>query len=270
LEGNYSEVLTISQSGTARDYITINGHNAILPGVVVAGDYIVVSGLEVAGSDSHGILVSGKHVIVEDSIVRHGVTENGSGVCDGDVQWGSGLKVRVGGEDVILRRNSVYENCGEGIAVTRGVNVIVEDNDVRDNFSVNIYIDNSLNTVVQGNIVTCTGIYLRDEGRPNGIVIAEEFYDGWGAQRRNTSILNNTVDGCQDGIASRESEVHGGMEIDLLIKGNTVINGTRRSISIRGINQNVQIENNTVYAPIHIENMDGVTLLNNIELKAEK
>lgn len=269
LEGTYSEEFTITKSGTARDYISIVGYDAILPGVVVSGNYIVVSGMEVVGSESHGILVNGKHIIVEDSIVRHSVTENGEGVCHGDGWWGSGLKVQVGGENIILRRNSVYENCGEGIAVTRGVNVVVEDNIVRDNFSVNIYIDNSPFTVVQGNTVTCTGIYLRNNHRPTGIAVAEEFYEGWGAQRRNTSILNNMVDGCYDGIASWEPHVPDGMEINLLIKGNIVINGTRRSISIRWFNQNVWIENNTVYAPIHIINMDGVTLLDNIELEPE-
>jgi len=270
LEGQYRERFSISKSGTEEAPISIIGHDAVLPGLEVSGDHIRVSGVEVAGAVSHGILVRGKYVIVENSIVRHSVTENGEVACDGTVQWGSGLKVMVGGENIILRGNTVYENCGEGIAVTRGVNVLVEDNIVRDNFSVNIYIDNSPFTVVLGNTVTCTGIYLRNDRRPTGIAIAEEFYEGWGAQRRNTSILNNIVDGCYDGIASWEPEVEDGMEINLLIKGNTVINGTRRSISIKWFNQNVRIENNTVYDPIHVVHMEGVTLLDNIEIEPDQ
>ncbi len=263
LEGYYSEPFTISKSGTAPNYISIVGHNAILNGMIISGDYIVVSSVEVKGAISHGILVSGKHVIVEDSSIHHSVTENGRVFCNNSGSWGSALKVMVGGEDIIFRRNSVYENCGEGIAVTQGVNTLIEDNIVRDNFSVNIYIDNSPFSTVQGNTVLCTGIYLRDGRRPTGIAVAEESYDGWGAQRHDTSLLNNTVDGCYDGIASWDPEEPEGMEINLIVKDNTLTNGTHRSISLEWFNLNVLIIDNTVDTPIHVVNMEGVMLVNN-------
>ena len=263
LEGDYPEPFTISKSGTAQNYISIVGHNAVLNGMVISGDYIVVSSVEVTGSISHGIKVEGKHVIVEDSSIHQSVTENGRLFCNNSGSWGSALKVVVGGEDIIFRRNSVYENCGEGIAVTQGVRTLIEDNVVRDNFSVNIYIDNSPFTTVQGNTVLCTGIYLRDERRPTGIAVAEETYDGWGAQRHDTNILNNWVDGCSDGIASWDPEEPQGMEINLVVKDNTITNGTRRSISLEWFNINVLIVDNKVYTPIHVVNPEGVMLVNN-------
>ncbi len=262
-KGVYEHSLVVSKSGEPGSPLTILGKGAVLNAIVISGNHVTVSNLEVTGAISHGILVSGKHVIIENSSVHHSVTENGSGICDGTGSWGSGLKVAMGGEDIILRNNSVYENCGEGIAITSGRNVLVEKNTVSDNFSVNIYIDNSPFSVVQGNHVACTGIYLRDQRRPTGIAIAEEFYEGWGAQRHDTIISHNTVDGCYEGISSWDPEMPEGMEINLVIRDNKITNGTHHSISLKWKNQNVLIENNTLYEDLSIDYMDGVTLLNN-------
>lgn len=262
-KGVYEHPLTVSRSGAAGSPLTILGEGAVLNSIVISGNHVTVSNLEVTNATSHGIIVSGKHVIVENSSVHHSVTENGSGTCDGTGSWGSGLKVAMGGEDVILRNNLVYENCGEGIAVTSGINVLVENNTVRDNFSVNIYIDNSPFSTVRDNDVICTGIYLRDQRRPTGIAIAEEFYEGWGAQRHDTNISHNTVNGCYEGISSWDPEMPEGMEINLVISDNKIINGTHHSISLKWRNQNVLIENNTLYKDLSVDYMDGVTLLNN-------
>lgn len=264
LEGHYPEVLDVSASGTAQNRLVIAGQDAVLPGVVVSGNYIVISGLEVSGSISHGILVKGRHIIVEDSIVHHSVTENGEVTCLGHGGWGSALKVMMGGEDVIFRRNLVYENCGEGIAVTRGVKVLVENNIVRDNFSVNIYVDNSSYTVVRDNTVYCTGIYLREQNRPAGIAVAEEFYEGWGAQRHDNKIIGNQVSNCHSGITSWESEMPTGMEIRLLIEDNIVF-GTIGSLPIALLtrNEDVIVRNNKTDKPIKIEYPDGAISENN-------
>lgn len=264
MEGRYPDILTISNSGTARNYVVIVGQNAIFPGVVISGNYVIVSGVDVAGSASHGILVNGKHIIVEDSTIRHSVTENGSGTCHGSGSWGSALKVMVGGEDVILRRNLVYENCGEGIAVTRGINVLLENNIVRDNFSVNIYIDNSSYVTVKNNKVSCTGIYLRDQNRPAGIAVAEEFYEGWGAQRHDNKIFGNQISNCQSGISSWESELPAGREVRLLIEGNFVT-GTigNRPIALLTHNEGVVVRNNQTDKPIKVDFSEGVILEGN-------
>lgn len=273
LKGVYNETATISKSGAPKDYLSIVGHNAILNGVVVSGDYVWVSKVEVVGSISHGILVSGRHIIIQDSSVHHSVTENGLGpFCNtegNESGWGSGIKVERGAENIIIRNNKSYENCGEGIVATMGKNVIIDNNISRDNYSVNIYIDNSYFTTVSNNHIRCTGNgYLRDGRRAAGIASGEEYYLDWGAQRHDNNILNNTVDGCYEGIASWTSKIPEGKEINLLIKNNTVINGTYRSIAIGWNNQNVLIENNKIFAPVHVDDTRGVTVLNNTAIGA--
>ena len=268
--GSYNQPLVVSKSGAANAPISIIGSAAVLDmggaqanGVKVSGSYINISGFEVKGSTSHGVLISGKNVKFENSSVHHSVLENGSGTCSGAGGWGSAVKVMVGGENVVIRGNSVYENCGEGIGVTRGVNVLVESNTVRDNYSVNIYLDNSPYTTAQNNNVSCTGIYLRDGRRPSGIAIAEEEYAGWGAQRHDNYVLNNYVTGCYDGISSWLPEVADGKLINAVISGNNVASGTRRSIYLDSVNQNVLIANNTVFAAVVVNNPSGVTVQNN-------
>jgi len=270
VSGTYNQPLVVSKSGTASAPINIIGSAAVLDmsgtqanGIKISGSYINISGFEVKGTTSHGVLIGGKNIKFENSSVHHSVMENGSGTCSGTGGWGSAVKVMVGGENVVVRGNSVYENCGEGIGITRGVNVLVESNTVRDNFSVNIYLDNSPYTTAQNNNVSCTGIYLRDGRRPSGIAIAEEEYAGWGAQRHDNYVLNNYVTGCYDGISSWQPEVVGGKLINAVISGNTVASGTRRSIYLDSVNQNVLIANNAVFAAVIVNNPSGVTLQNN-------
>jgi parallel beta-helix repeat protein len=232
-------------------------------GIVLSGNYLNVSGFDVSGAVSHAILISGTNITFENSSVHNSVTENGSGTCSGTGSWGSAVKLMIGSQNTLIRNNSVYENCGEGIGITRSLNAKVEGNTVRDNFSVNIYIDNSPYSSAIGNNVLCTGIYLRNGRRMTGIAIAEESYSGWGAQRHDNSVINNVVDGCYQGIVSWVPEVTGGEFINGTIIGNTVINGTNGSIVIRSVNQNVTISDNTVYTAIDVSNMAGVTLSNN-------
>ena len=272
--GTFYLPLVVTKSGTASAPINIIGSAAILNmnrvqenGIKILGNYINISGFEVMGATSHGVLIGGTNIKVENSSVHHSVTENGAdGSCGlmGSSGWGSALKVMVGAEDVILRGNTIYENCGEGIGVTRGVNVLVENNTVRDNFGVNIYMDNSPYTTTQNNTVICTGIYLRDGRRPSGIAMAEEYYSGWGAQRHDNHVLNNKVDGCFDGIASWQPDFADGKLVNAVLSGNTVINGTRRSIALYSANENVLVENNSVYAAVYVVNSSGVTLTNNV------
>jgi parallel beta-helix repeat protein len=270
--GTFNLPLTIAKSGTATAPINVLGNVAVLNlggaqqnGIVVSGSYVNLSGFTVTGAKSHGVLIVGKHIKFENSSIYKNVLDNGSGTCTGTGgSWGSALKLMIGAEDVILRGNQVYENCGEGIGITRAMNVLAEKNTVRDNYSVNIYIDNSPYVTVQNNTVSCTGIYLRNGRRATGIALGEEAYTGWGAQRHDDKVLNNSVKDCYDGIYAWISEISGGKLINATISGNTVPSGTRRSIAISSVNQNVLIENNTIFTAITVTNPTGVTLKNNV------
>lgn len=267
LTGFLGEII-VSKSGTAEAPINIIGEDVILSSLVVNGNYINVYNVEITGAISHGIIVNSKHVLIQDSNVHNSVTENGlNGECHATGSWGSGIKARIGAENVIFRGNIVYSNCGEGFGITRAINVLLEDNVVRSNYSVGIYIDNSNNVVVQNNTVICDESYLRNENRMAGIVIAGEIYEGWGMQLYNISILNNTVDGCLDNIASWLAEDDNSPSIDITIDSNISTNSVRRSIAIYSINQNVVISNNIIDKPVYIDedviNLGGLTVVDN-------
>lgn len=262
--GNYE----INKSGSKLNPIIVDGKGAIVECIKVTGNYIIVRNFVVQNCKSHAIWVLGNNVQVENNTVRNSVTENGKGECRNEGHWGSGIKLGLGSHDIKIRGNKVYENCGEGIASTRSFNVLIENNQVWDNFSVGIYVDNSYDVIVSKNLVYCTGIYLREGRRPNGIVFAEELYEGWGTQRHDNSAINNLVHDCNTGIGSWESELSTGKEIRLLIEGNQIFNTIKQSISLNTINEDVVVRNNISDKPVYIEYPEGVTLVENIEATA--
>ena len=271
LSGTYTETLTLSNSGTASAPITILGNGAIVNmqginanGITVSGSYMRVSGFEVTGATDFGIVVLSQNVTIENNIVHDNVTKNGVGTCGLSTSWGSGVKVRVGGQNTTIRNNTVYNNCGEGIAVTRGVTALVEGNTVSDNFSVNIYVDNSPYVNVKSNRSYCTGTHLRNGNRPSGIALGEELYSGWGAQLHDVVISGNSITDCSTGVAAFESNV-GGTLTNVTIANNYIPSGQKRSISLQTLtNQNVVVSYNTLFNSIYLYQSAGVTLTGNI------
>ena len=271
MTGTYTETLTLANSGTATAPITVIGNSAVLNmqgtkanGISISGNHIKVSRFEVVGATDFGILVTGKYVSVENNVIHDNVTRNGVGTCGISTSWGSALKVKVGGENTTIRSNSVYDNCGEGIAVTRGLTALIENNTVYDNFSVNIYIDNSAFVTVRNNISYCTGTHLNHGNRATGIALGEEFYTGWGAQLHDIQISSNTITDCRTGVAAFESEVAGTL-MNATINNNNVPSGQVRGVSIQTLlNQNVSISNNTLFNSIYMAQPIGITLTGNI------
>ena len=271
LPATYTEPLRITVSGTAAAPISIYGNGAVLnmlgvetTGIRIRGSYVNLSGFQVTGATDAGIAIPGQYVTVSNNILHDNVTENGVGICGIDTSWSSALKVGLGGENIIIENNTVYNNCGEGIAVTRGVGVVVRNNVIYDNFAPNIYIDNSPYTSVYGNQVYCTGARLRRDGtRPTGIGLGEEFYEGWGAQMHDILISGNTVSECGKGIAAFASEV-GGTFTNVTITGNYVPSGYARPLALStSPNANVVISYNTMYNTPYISDPVGVALIGN-------
>ncbi len=272
LPGTYTEPLKIKASGTAAAPIHVIGNNAVLDmraieqtGIRIMGSYINVSGFEVKGARNAGIGIPGKYITVKNNIVHDNVTDNGIGTCGTSTTgWSSAVKVGIGGQNITIENNTVYRNCGEGIAITRGVNVIVKNNTVYDNFAPNIYIDNSPYSTVQDNQVYCTGAVLRRDGtRPTGIGLGEEFYEGWGAQMHDILVSGNTVRDCSKGIGAFASEV-GGTFTNVTITRNTVPSGFARPIALStSPNRNVVVSYNTIYTDMYISDPVGITLIGN-------
>jgi parallel beta-helix repeat protein len=268
LAGTYDQSLVISKSG-----ITVQGNNAIIKTATTHGinisstaQNVVVRGFTVTGTLSHAIYVEGKFVTVEANTVYHTVLSNGSVsgnvITCGSGPWGSAIKLGLGSSNVTVRGNTVYANCGEGIAATRSSSVVIENNTVYDNKSVNIYIDNSFNIKVLNNNSYCT----KTTGNPTGIALGEESYSGWGAQLKGITISGNTITNCHAGVAAYESEV-GGTLTNVTISNNYIPYGQKRGISIdTPSNSNVLISKNTHFNDMWIRSLAGVTLIENIKV----
>ena len=271
LKGTYYETLTLSKLGTENAPITVVGNNAILNmqgtnprGIVAKGSHLHISGFEITRATEYGIYVDGNNIVVENNVLHDNVTKNGVGTCGQSTSWGSAVKVKDGTVNTTIRSNTVYDNCGEGITVTRGTTSLIENNTVHDNFSANIYVDNSPFVTVRNNTSYCTGTHLRDGKRPSGIAVGEESYAGWGAQLHDILISGNTITDCRTGISAYESNV-GGTLTNVSILNNNIPSGEKRSISLQTLsNKNVLIANNHIFNSVYVLQPAGVTLNGNV------
>lgn len=264
--GIYNEPLNVSGSGAAGSPITIqpmSGATVVIDllglspnNVSVTGSYVTVKGLELRNSSGYCVNLQGTHNTIQDSVVHDchdmGIYTNGqyetitgntvyhaSTVNSGlsmSSSWGSGIKVRVGGDQVVISGNTVYNNYGEGIAVTRGSNVTVQNNTVYDNYSVNIYIDNSYNILVTKNFAFNhpNNGFLRNGLPADNIATAEESYTGWGAQLSNLTIENNIAYNGSHGITyyGNDSGTPGGGFKNSTIAFNTLWGSVNTELSI--------------------------------------
>lgn len=188
LQGSYIDISNLEVKGSTG--ICVNS----------SGNYLKISGLVVHECQTHGIFINGQHVEAVGNTVYATSLSNQERIVSGS--WGSAIKTALGGNDILISGNKVYQNYGEGIAATRGSNVMIRGNTVYDNFSVNIYVDNSFDIQVEQNFVTChpnTG-FERNGNPAAGIALGEEFYDGWGAQLNHVTITNNIVAFCRRGV----------------------------------------------------------------------
>lgn len=251
--GTYTERLVTSKSGNSTQKIEIlpyNNQQVIIDGtnskanlIDMTGSFVEVSGIEVknstgycvniVGSDNKvsnlrvhdcsamGIYTNGKrNKIIGNTVYLASMVNSARTMPYG---WGSGIKVRVGGDGILIENNTVYNNYGEGIAVTRGINSTVRNNKVYDNYAANLYIDNSYNILVEKNLSWCTGNvgFQRNGKDAYAISIGEEQYTGWGAQLRNVVIKNNIGINCYKGVGVQAADVPDGGLDTVTIVNNT-------------------------------------------------
>lgn len=301
--GTYNEQLKISKSGTSSAWITVKSvggtviidmRNVTSPAVNLPGSYIALSNLDVKGSNDICVRLAGKYLRVSGLTVHecqtHGIYTNGQHVeITGNTAyraslsnqsrslpsgWASGIKVALGGDDILITNNKVYHNYGEGIAATRGSNVVIRNNTVYDNFSVNVYMDNSFNVWAEKNMITChpNSGFERNGSPAIGVGIAEEFYTDWGAKLNRVTIANNIVAFCKHGVRynGADDRLTGGGLKNSTIAYNTLYGSISSALSIvyesaQGgtlIADNIiwQAENKLTY----IDSTVGLTFQNNL------
>lgn len=301
--GTYSSSLTVASSGAAGLPITIQAvagqHPVIDLGntgadlISVTGSYVVIGGFEVKNSSGNCVNLEGQHDTIRDSVVHechnmgiftdgqddtidsntvyHASTLN-SGLTLGS-GWSSGIKAQVGSAAITISNNTVYNNYGEGIAVTRGTYSTITGNTVYDNYSVNIYIDNSYNILVANNFTMDhpNGGFLMNGNPSQGIALGEESYTGWGAQLSNITIQNNISAFTDHGITYFGNDTgiaNGGLKHST-IAFNTVWGTTHSAISLAYDTGQVGdlIVDNIVGQPdnnlIVLTNPVGISLSNN-------
>jgi hypothetical protein len=264
----------------------ISGRNLIIKNIQftqghfcisITGVNITFSGVVAHDCSSGGININGQGIIIEDSEVYSSNLDNST--REEDASWNSGLKVGLGGKDIILRRNKIYNNYGEGIAVTRGANVEVINNVIFDNYAIQLYIDNSYNILVDSNLIYCTENTKFDSLtgiEATGIGLGEEYYSKWGAQLKRIKIVNNIVSACGRGFANFFQIAGGGMD-DVIIAHNTFWEIDDRVFSIsNGIDksQNTYIMNNifdslSSAAFGYMDDSTGIEFSNNLWVDGE-
>jgi hypothetical protein len=238
--------------------------------VNLIGSNITIAELIVHHCRSHGIHVNqSSQIDILDSTVFSSVLANSARTLSNG--WGSGIKVRVS-TGVLIQRNLVYANFGEGIG-TRGKNITIRENTVYDNFSVNIY-TNSENALIERNFVYCTpGSGFERGGLPAaGIAMGEEYFPGWGARLINTRVINNIVAFCRNGIrySGAEAGVVGGGLKNAVFAYNTLYGSVNSAISIvyASAQRGSLIANNIIWQEQNrltmIDSPVGLTFQNNL------
>jgi parallel beta-helix repeat protein len=289
-EGQYHETMNLNRSGTEDKPITVkaasgekvslDGTNLTGPVLKVSAQNIIVEGLEIKNSSGACVELVGSHITLRNSIVHdcqsHGVYTDGQFITieknsvfksnllndringSGAKQWGSGIKVRVNGDNITIKNNLVYNNWGEGIAVTRGTNVVVSQNMVYDNFGVNVYIDNSHDVKVAQNFAYCTQASgFESNGQPaSGVSIGEESYEGWGSQLARVEISENVVYNCSRGVITYQPQQAGGGLDGVSIRNNIFWNTSQTALSFN-VGSSVTKNRNTIVAQNMVYQKNG-------------
>lgn len=262
--GTYTETLFINKNGTAESWITIspasqrpiiNGNFNIKP-LEIKGDFIKVIGLEIQKGENYcaDVDIDSQKIILDNLEIHdcngHGINIDGQDITFQNSEvyltnlavahtgqssgWGSGIKGHHGAENLTIKNNTVYENYGEGIAMTRVKGSVVENNTTYDNFAVNIYIDNSPDTIVRNNFsyYTNNNEYYKDGEKGRCFELAEEYYSGWGAQMNNVKVYNNIASNCYYGLTFFDGGQSGSAIINISIHNNMLWNIERTGTSI--------------------------------------
>lgn len=154
-------------------------------------------------------------------------------------------------KSVVIQENLVHENSDEGIAILVGCeDVIVRKNTCYDNRNGQISVTSSVGVLIDSNLCYHTGneeLLTLQGGRGPGITKNDlaRYKAGGTWHTRNLRVINNIVVGCGTGFRSSR---HGGQLTYFQLAHNTILNSTENSVEINLRKPGVlsYIENNLI------------------------
>lgn len=177
-------------------------------------------------------------------------------------------------KDVTIQDNQVYENSDEGIAILVGCeNVIVRKNTCYDNRNGQIGVTSSIEVQIDSNLCYHTGnqAFLDLHGnRGPGITKHDlsKYKTGGAWHTRHLRVVNNIVVGCGSGFRTTR---FGGQLTNFQMAHNTILNSTGYSVDIHMLAPSVlsYVENNVIAAGTdsdiaRISNGEGIVWRNNL------
>jgi hypothetical protein len=230
-------------------------------GVRLEGHHNTISGFDVHHTFQNGVLVRGDYGIVEDSKVWQASRNNVDG--SSPTGWASGLSVArdpVDGitDHAIMRRNTVYNNWGEGFSTFEANGTLMEDCIVYDNWQVNVYISDARNVIFQRNLVynTPDNAVGRQGG---GLWLADEVASK--PRSENNAVINNLFLDTGSASLFGWTIVSGSGLTNALFANNTLVN---TSVETGSINSSTRIINNIFTGGGGVPSAAGITFSNNL------
>ncbi|WP_432741264.1 right-handed parallel beta-helix repeat-containing protein [Methylobacter sp. G7] len=240
-------------------------------GVWVVGHHNTISKVNVHHIWENGIFVQGDYGIVEDSTISQSSRTNSANPGTG---WSSGLSAARNASSAalkrgitsyaILRRNTVFNNWGEGLSCFEADHCTMEDNIVYDNYTVNLYLSDSPNSLVQRNMVyvSANPAIPFKAGEHQAIVMADEVASV--PRSANSTIINNFIYNADLQAFYWTLVPNSGLN-NVLIANNTIVDGSLFTGSGGNIiNTNSQIRNNIIVGKnSDIPSNSGITFSHN-------
>ncbi|TRW91467.1 hypothetical protein EKO24_016250 [Candidatus Methylobacter oryzae] len=267
VSGNYNKI-----SGFEIKNSNINGARAGGRGIHLSGHHNTVSKMNVHHSWDVGILAEGDYSIVEDSKIWQSARSNSSSPGQGG--WSTGLSAARNRTSAAikpginsystLRRNTVYNNWGEGLSCYEADHCTLEDNVVFDNWTNNLYVSDTTNSLVQRNMVYISSnpaIPSRNNVH-TGITLADELSNI--PRSTNNTIINNFVYNADFSAFSWTLVANSGLK-NVTIANNTIVDGGLLTGSGGNVvNSSSQIRNNIIIGNhSSIPSNSGISFSNN-------
>ena len=235
--------------------------------IMLSGDYVTLSGIEIRNVYGTAVGVTGDHNVVRNMKIHHCLNKaifvGGSGtgnLVESNEAWMTSLiheGVNLGGNwagsitaaryphDTVIRGNVVHETWGIGIQTYEAYNTVIEDNIVWNNQLEHYYVNNAPGAIVRRNLAYSTpdSIFKYKDEVGVGIAFCDEASE---PVSQNVTIVNNLVLGCKRGFYFFNQQEGSGLK-HFLIAHNTFVDSRVAGIQINaGDHESSRIQNNII------------------------